>query len=62
MRLIAFVSLLFVAGCGHNYQRFVPVDRTTAVLDTKTGQLCNPMSRNPGEMPGVPLCYDLYKQ
>jgi len=50
------------ARSSHPDQRFVISNVGAAVLDTKTGQLCNPMTREPDRISTVPLCYDLYKQ
>lgn len=59
----AFLGVMVGVAIGrstHPAHRFVDwPDSGGLILDTKTGQICNPL-RNP--KPPVPLCYELYKQ
>lgn len=55
------VGLIFIAGCGHPSQRFVPVPLNASLgLDTKTGQICGTLPKE-GNHTGFPTCYELYQ-
>lgn len=56
--LSLLLLLLAVTGCSRPCHRFVDVSGSSFVLDTKTGQYCYPLAKNPTQLPA---CYDLYR-
>jgi hypothetical protein len=68
MKILALFLLTVMMGCGHSFQRFVPIPGggTLMALDTKTGQECLIVPKDSGQtqtqgLEKYPFCVDLFE-